>query len=77
MAGIKRLRMRFRDSNDRVVSFTVNPALTPVNESDVLALMDLIINSNSFYTFTGGDIISKVDAILYTIEEEEIEIGIE
>ena len=77
MAEIRRLRMRFRDSNDRLVSFTVNPALTPVEEIDVLALMDLIISSSAFYTFTGGDIISRVDATLYTIEEEEIEIGIE
>jgi len=54
MAATKRLTMRFRDSNDRIVSFTVNPPVDPVDLTEVDALMDLIINTDTFYSYTGG-----------------------
>ncbi len=67
-----RLRMRFRDSNDRIVSVTVNPPKVPVNGSDVAEFMDQVIATNVFYTWTGGDIVEKVDAKLHTDVTEEI-----
>ncbi len=57
----KRLTMRFRDSNDRIVSFTVNPPVDPVDLTEVVALMDLIINTDTFYSYTGGAIVEKID----------------
>ncbi len=66
MDTTKRLRLRFRDSNDRIISFSITPARVPVNVSDVLALMELIIGTDSFYTYTGGSIVEKLDANLHT-----------
>ena len=62
----KRLRMRFRDSNERIVSFTVNPPKLPVNTADVEDFMNEVITTNAFYTWTGGDIVEKLDAALHT-----------
>ncbi len=61
------LRMRFRDSNNRIVSFSVSPPLQPVDVQDVEDLMDLIISSNAFYTYTEGDVVQKVDALLISV----------
>ncbi len=72
MSLTKRLRMRFRDSNGALISFTVSPPATPVSEADVVEQMDLILSSNAFYTWTGNDIAEAVDAVLYTVETEEI-----
>jgi fumarate reductase subunit C len=68
----KSLRMRFKDSNNRLVTFTVNPPVMPVNLADVEALMDLIIETNTFYTYTGGSIVTKVDVKLHTEEVEPL-----
>ena len=68
MAATKRLTMRFRDSNDRIVSFTVNPPVDPVDLTEVDALMDLIINTDTFYSYTGGAIVAKIDVQLHTEE---------
>ena len=59
MTVTKRLRLRFRDSNDRIVSFTINPPAEPVNLADVEELMDLIISTDLFYTYTGGRLLKK------------------
>ncbi len=66
MVTTKRLRMRFLDSNDRIVSFSITPARVPVNVNDVLAVMELIISTDSFYTYTGGSIVEMIDANLHT-----------
>ncbi len=66
MDTTKRLRLRFRDSNDRIVSFTITPARVPVNVNDVQEVMDLIIGTDTFYTYTGGSIVKKLDANLHT-----------
>ncbi len=68
----RRLRLRFRDSNGRIISFTVNPPKEPVSVSDAKALMDLIIISNTFYTYTGGAIVEKLDVQLHTEEIEPV-----
>ncbi len=72
MGITKSLRMRFKDSNERLVTFTVNPPVIPVDMADVEALMDLIIETNTFYTYTGGSIVSKVDVKLHTEEVEPL-----
>ncbi len=74
MAAVKRLRLRFKDSNDVIVSFTINPAHTPVDENDVLDQMNRIINTNAFYTWTGGNIVAIEDATLISTEETELDI---
>ena len=68
----KRLRLRFRDSNGRIISFTVNPPKEPVSVSDATALMNMIISTNTFYTYTGGAIVEKVDVQLHTEEIEPV-----
>ena len=68
------LRLRFRDTNDVLVSFTITPALVPVDTDDITELMNLILSTNAFYTYTEGDIHKKVDALLVATEEEEVEI---
>ncbi len=70
----KRLVMRFLDSNNKHVTFSVNPPKEPVNLAEVEELMDLIISTNTFYTFTGGALVQKVDVRLFTEEVEEIEV---
>jgi len=72
MTLTKRLRLRFRDSNDRIVSFTINPPAEPVNMDHVEELMNLIISTNLFYTYTGGQVVTKVDAALHTEEVEPV-----
>lgn len=67
-----RLRMRFRDSNDRIVSFSVNPPRLPVNTADVSDFMDQVIATNAFYTWTGGNIVEKVDAVVHTAVTDTI-----
>ena len=67
-----RLRMRFRDSNDCIVSVTVNPPKQPVSSSDVADFMDQVIATNAFFTWTGGDIVEKIDARLHTDATETI-----
>lgn len=69
---VKQLRMRFRDSNGAIVSFTVNPPAQPVAMQEVEDLMDYIITSNTFYTFTGGQITEKLDVLLVTTETDTI-----
>ena len=77
MATLYSLRLRFRDTNDALVSFTINPAHTPVDVNHVTELMDLILSSNVFYTYTGGDIARKVDALLIATEVDEVELEAE
>jgi len=74
MAAVKRLRLRFKDSNDVIVSFTINPAHTPVDENNVLDQMNRIINTNAFYTWTDGNIVAIEDASLISTEETELDI---
>ena len=69
------LRLRFRDTNDALVSFTITPAKVPVDTYDITELMNLILSTNAFYTYTEGDIHKKVDALLVATEEEEVEIN--
>ena len=69
------LRLRFRDTNDVLVSFTITPAQVPVDTNEVTELMNLILSTNAFYTYTEGDIHKKVDALLVATEEEEVEIN--
>lgn len=66
------LRMRFRDSNNRIVTFSVSPPALPVVENDVEEMMELIISTNAFFTYTGGDVVEKVDALLVTVAGETI-----
>ena len=68
----KRLRLRFRDSNNCTVSFTINPPAEPVNMTDVNELMDYIISSNTFYTYSGGYLVEKLDVSIHTEEVEAI-----
>ena len=68
------LRLRFRDTNDALVSFTITPAQVPVDTNEVTELMNLILSTNAFYTYTEGNIYKKVDALLVATEEEEVEI---
>ncbi len=70
---VKRLQLRFRDSNGRIIGISFNPPKEPVNLSDVDEVMDLVLSSNMFYTFTGGDIVEKHDVRLYTAEYETLE----
>ncbi len=70
---VKRLQMRFRDNNGRIVGLSVNPPKEPVNMADVQEVMDLVLGTNMFYTFTGGDIVEKLDVRLYTAEYETLE----
>ena len=66
------LRMRFRDSNDRIVSFSVSPPQQPVEAQDVDDFMNLIVSSNAFFTYTDGDVVEKVDAMLITVAGETV-----
>jgi len=34
--------------------------------------MDLIISSNAFFTYTGGNVVEKIDAILHTEVRESV-----
>lgn len=69
---IRQLRMRFRDSNEAIVSFTVNPPELPVDMGDVAELMDYIISSDMFFTYTGGRVAEKLDVQLITTETETV-----
>ncbi len=66
------LRMRFRDSNNRIVSFTISPPQQPVDLVDLEAIMQLIVDSNAFFTYTEGDVVEKLDAQLISVTDETV-----
>ncbi|WP_068675231.1 DUF2922 domain-containing protein [Oceanobacillus sp. Castelsardo] len=72
---MRKLELKFTNEDGKIVTYSLENPIEPVNPSAVSAAMDTIINENAF-TSTGGDLIEKHSARIVenTVEEIDMEI---
>ncbi|MCP3026305.1 DUF2922 domain-containing protein [Halobacillus sp. A5] len=58
---MKKLELKFLNEEERVVTFSIDHPIEPVNEEDINAAMDAMIEENCFFS-SGGDLVSKKEA---------------
>ncbi|GGF12447.1 potassium channel protein [Halobacillus andaensis] len=58
---MKKLELKFSNEEEKVVTISIDHPSEPVNEADVNAAMDAIIEENCFYS-SGGDLVEKKEA---------------
>lgn len=63
MATTKTLRMSFKNEEGRTVSISLDNPREDLTAAEVVTVMDLLISKNIF-TSSGGDLVSKQDALL-------------
>lgn len=73
---MKKLELHFENEMGRVVRFSLDHPIEPVNPATVIAAMDEIIEQNVFQS-NGGELIAKRQARLVENIVEEIDIGVE
>ncbi|MFC4024723.1 DUF2922 domain-containing protein [Oceanobacillus longus] len=71
---MKKLEMKFTNQDGKIVTYSLDKPIEPVNVASVHAAMDEIISQNAF-TSTGGDLIEKKSARLVERIVEDIELG--
>ncbi|MGJ9457414.1 DUF2922 domain-containing protein [Oceanobacillus sp. CF4.6] len=71
---MKKLEMKFTNQDGKIVTYSLDKPIEPVNVASVHAAMDEIIAQNAF-TSTGGDLIEKKSARLVERIVEDIELG--
>jgi len=72
---LRKLELKFTNEDGKVVTFSLENPIEPVDPSAVSAAMDTIINENAF-TSTGGDLVEKHSARIVENTVEEIDIAI-
>lgn len=70
---MRQLQLRFRNEDDRIVTFTLDAPKEPVDVTEVNDAMDDILEENVF-TSTGGDLVTKHSAQIVERTVDEIEI---
>ena len=70
---MKKLEMRFENQEGRLVTYSLDYPIEPVDPVAVNAAMDEVIAQNAF-TSTGGDLVGKRSARVVEQIVEEIEI---
>ncbi|WP_101843713.1 DUF2922 domain-containing protein [Halobacillus sp. Marseille-P3879] len=58
---MKKLELKFLNEEEKIVTVSIDDPVEPVNEADVNAAMDAIIEENCFFS-SGGDLITKKEA---------------
>ncbi|WP_249870778.1 DUF2922 domain-containing protein [Oceanobacillus saliphilus] len=71
---MKKLEMKFTNQDGKIVTYTLDKPVEPVNIANVHAAMDEIITQNAFTT-TGGDLVEKKSARLVERIVEDIDLG--
>ncbi|WP_087974769.1 DUF2922 domain-containing protein [Oceanobacillus rekensis] len=71
---MKKLEMKFTNQDGKIVTYSLDKPIEPVNVATVHAAMDEIIAQNAF-TSNGGDLIEKKSARLVERIVEDIELG--
>ncbi|MGJ9459993.1 MULTISPECIES: DUF2922 domain-containing protein [Oceanobacillus] len=71
---MKKLEMKFTNQDGKIVTYSLDKPIEPVNVASIHAAMDEIIAQNAF-TSTGGDLIAKKSARLVERIVEDIELG--
>lgn len=71
---MKKLELIFENAEGKIVKYTVDKPVEPVNGSTVNEVMDTVISQNALSS-TGGDIVSKRGARIVETTIEEIELG--
>lgn len=71
---MKRLEMRFENEMGRIVTFTLDDPIEPVDYEAVNEAMDEVIAQNAFGS-NGGDLVKKHSARVVEQIVEEIEIS--
>lgn len=70
---MKKLELRFRNEDDKIVTFQLDNPLEPVDSDLVNEAMDEIIQAEAFAT-PGGKLLTKESARLVEQKVEEIKI---
>ncbi|MFC4025040.1 DUF2922 domain-containing protein [Oceanobacillus longus] len=71
---MKKLEMKFTNQDGKIVTYSLDKPVEPVNIASVHAAMDEIIAQNAF-TSTGGDLVAKKSARLVERIVEDIDLG--
>ncbi|WP_067730630.1 DUF2922 domain-containing protein [Oceanobacillus damuensis] len=71
---MKKLELKFENQDGKIVTYSLDQPVEPVNPATVNAAMDEIIAQNAF-TSTGGDLVTKKSARLVERTVEEIDLG--
>jgi Protein of unknown function (DUF2922) len=70
---MKKLELKFENEEGKVVTYSVEKPIEPVDPAAVVAAMDVILTQNAFTT-SGGNLVAKKGARLVENNVEEIEI---
>jgi hypothetical protein len=70
---MKKLELKFENEEGKVVTYSVEKPIEPVDPAAVIAAMDVILTQNAFTT-SGGNLVAKKGARLVENNVEEIEI---
>ncbi|UJL45862.1 DUF2922 domain-containing protein [Virgibacillus sp. NKC19-16] len=70
----KKIELKFRNEDEKIVTYSLDNPIEPVDPEAVNAAMDEIITQNAF-TSSGGDVIVKDSARIVERTVEDIELG--
>ncbi|MUK87363.1 DUF2922 family protein [Ornithinibacillus sp. L9] len=71
---MKKLELKFENEDGKIVTYTLDKPVEPVDPAAVSAAMDEIIAQNAF-TSGGGNLVAKKSARVVERYVEEVEIG--
>ncbi|MFS0751228.1 DUF2922 domain-containing protein [Oceanobacillus sp. 1P07AA] len=71
---MRRLELKFTNQEGKVVTYSLDQPIEPVDTNAINAAMDTIISENAF-TSSGGDLIEKHSARIVERTVEDIELG--
>ncbi|WP_337018974.1 DUF2922 domain-containing protein [Oceanobacillus massiliensis] len=71
---MKKLELKFTNQEGKIVTYSLDKPVEPVNVADVHAAMDEILTHNAFSS-TGGDLVAKKSARLVERNVEEIDLA--
>ncbi|MBR3121092.1 DUF2922 domain-containing protein [Oceanobacillus profundus] len=71
---MRRLELKFTNQDGKIVTYTLDKPVEPVDPAAINAAMDTIIEQNAF-TSSGGDLVAKHSARISESTVEEIDLG--
>ncbi|SES88851.1 Protein of unknown function [Oceanobacillus limi] len=71
---MKKLELKFENEDGKIVTYSLDKPIEPVDSDQVNAAMDEIILQNPF-TSSGGDLVTKKSARVVERIVQEIELG--
>lgn len=71
---MKKLELKFRNEEDKIVTYSLDNPIEPVDPAAVNEAMDEIIAQNVFRT-SGGELVAKASARVVEQNIEDIEIN--